>query len=204
MGRHRSDLLVQLTARVPRGNQAFWDLMRQLRRFTITDLDLRSNIDRGTVGDFVRRLARGGYIEHVETTEAGAKVYELRRDQPEAPRLKRDGSPAVDVGRGQEQMWRAMKMLGTFSVDDIAVHATTDDCRVTFETAKSYLKHLHRAGYLAVVRPGRAGRMARRAVYRLIPSMNTGPLAPQIQRTDWVWDPNRKQVMGPEGKGGAK
>lgn len=202
MGRYSSDALANLTLRVPRGNQGYWEIMRDLRVFTISDIDQRCDTHQTSVRDFVKRLERGGYLRAIGNIPTDAIQYELVTDQPEAPRLRRDGSSAQDMGRGQDQMWRAIKMLGDFSARDIAIHASTDQVTVRLNSAQSYLKYLHRAGYLAVVHPGKpggkpgTGEMAR---YRLIPSMNTGPMAPQVQRTAWVWDPNRQHVMGPEG-----
>lgn len=209
MARRPADEMARLTARVPRGQQGFWDVIRDLRTFTISDIDQRSNVARPTVQDFVRRLERGGYVRRTGLRPVGrgspAKVYELVADQPEAPRLRRDGSPARDTGRGIEQMWRTAKMLGRFTCRELAVHAATEVAPVSVETAKAYCRHLARAGYLVIAQPAKAGHKpgtGQQAVYRLRPDMNTGPLPPQIQRTDWVWDPNLKRVMGPEGGGG--
>lgn len=194
--------MVKLTIRVPRGNQGFWEIIRELRTFTITDIDGRCNTHRQTIRDFVKRLEKGGYVRAVGNVEHDAIQYELVKDQPEAPRLRRDGTDAQDMGRGQDQMWRAIKMLGEFTARDIAIHASTDQVKVRLNSAQSYLKHLHRAGYLMVSRPAKPGHKpgtGEMAAYRLIPNMNTGPMAPQVQRTEWVFDPNRRQVMGPEG-----
>lgn len=202
MGRHASDVMAQLTVRVPRGQQGFWEAIRGLREFTVTDLDQRSCVDRGTVRDFVKRLERGGYIARVGH-RGNAKVYRLLRDQPEAPRLKRDGSPAKDVGRANEQMWRAMKMLKAFTARDLAVHAATEDVRITAETARTYCRHLHHAGYLAVVGEAKRGRQGHRRTYRLRPDRVTGPLAPQVQKTKFVFDPNTLRVVSAEGNDNA-
>jgi hypothetical protein len=201
MGRHASDVMAVLTVRVPRGHQGFWEIIRELHRkrktWTLRDVDGESNTTKKTVHDFIQRLARGGFIQKVGLRD-GSPLYKLVKDQPAAPRLKRDGSPAAEQGRGQDQMWRSMKMLRTFDLRELSLHASTEEVPVSQIAAKHYIKHLKAAGYLTVVLPGRAGRQARLTVYRLIPFMNTGPLAPQIQRTDFVWDPNRLEVMAPE------
>ena len=196
MGRHSSDTWVKLTARVPRGQQGFWDLIRARKRFTIPEIDYASCLDRKTVRDFVLRLERGGYVRHVATEGHGGhqtKVYELVADQPEAPQLRRDGSPAVRVGRANEQMWRTMRMLGQFTWKDLAVAASTEAQTIRAETARRYCELLARAGYLAVMDQGGPGRSA---VYYLPPSKRTGPLAPQVQRTKFVFDPNTGKVAG--------
>lgn len=192
--------MVRLTARVPRGHQSYWEIIRELKRFCVADVDARCNVDHRTIRDYVRRLEKAGFVRRIGVDDRNRAIFDLAKDRPDAPRLRRDGTPAREEGRGQDQMWRAMKMLTAFTPQDIAVHASTPECTVRLETAKQYLKHLFRAGYLKVVRPARPT-TGGQAVYRLIPAMNTGPLAPEIQRTDWVWDPNRKAVMGPEGEG---
>lgn len=202
MSRHPSEIMVQLTARVPRGQQGFWEIIRGLHRhkktWTFSEVDQRSNVSTSTVHDFLRRLLKAGFIVEAGRT-AKTTLYRLAKDQPNAPCLKRDGSPGKSPGRGQDQMWRSMKMLPRFTARDLAAHSTTPETAVTLETAKSYIKHLLHAGYLVVLSPMTGSGPRRcRAVYKLLRPMNTGPLAPQIQSTDFVFDPNLKVVMGPE------
>jgi len=131
MARHPAHVMVALTVRVPRGQQGFWEVMRRLHRergeFTAAQVDGASNVDSGTVHDFIRRLVKGGWLQVVReepTTGTPRRVYRLAKDQPDAPRLRRDGTPAVRVGRGQEQMWRAMKMLDRWSVRELVMTGT--------------------------------------------------------------------------------
>lgn len=203
MGRHTADALARLNVRVPRGNQAYWEIIRELRTFTISDIEKRSNVHRNTIGDYVRCLAKARVI--IATGKCGkAIVYRLAVDQPDAPSVRRDGTLATPPGLGQERMWRSMKMLKTFDAGELASSASPDtDAPVSVFAAADYIKNLHRAGYLTIVVPAKPGHKTgtgNPARYRLRPDMITGPLAPQIQRTDWVWDPNRKCVMGPEAR----
>jgi hypothetical protein len=193
MGRHSSDTWVKLTARVPRGQQGFWDLMRQMRRFSVRDVEQRSCVEKQTVHDYIKRLAKAGYIAADGQDERGATVYELKCDQPDAPSLKRDGSPAKVAGLANEQMWRTMAMLDRFTHRDLAVAASTDQRRISSTTARDYCHALQRAGYLAVIE---GGRPRHPAVYKLLKSKRTGPLAPQIQKTKFVFDPNTGEVAG--------
>jgi len=199
------DERVRLSVRVPRGIQGYWDIMRRLSAeqgvFTLRDVDLQSNVNKDAIRDFLKRLERAGYVAHTGYRDK-AKLYQLRHDQPEAPRLRRDGSPAREMGRANEQVWRTAKMLKRFTTRELAVHASTEDVPVREETAYQYLRHLEHAGYVRKVEAGRPGHKpgtGKQATYALRPDMITGPLAPQIQRTDWVWDPNLKRPMGPEG-----
>lgn len=199
--------MARLTVRVPRGHQGFWDIIRHLKKFQINDIDLRSNVRKETIRDFVQRLVKAGYVEETGWDEKGTITYRLIRDQAEAPKLRRDGSEASDTGLGQDHMWRAMKMLGSFTARDVSLHASTDKVQVRLNSATSYIKHLHRAGYLVQLEKGKPGYKpgtGSPAVYRLVPHMITGPLAPAVTRTDWVWDRNLRKVMGPEAEGGAQ
>jgi len=198
MARYPADVWARITVHVPRGQQGIWESLRARKRCTIADIHGEVSSDRASIRDYVKRLERAGYIAAVATA-GNAKVYELRRDQPEAPRLKRDGSPAKETGRGNDQMWRAMKMLGSFTHAELAVHASTEEVKVTPATARAYCEKLRRAGYLVIVRPAKNGHKrgtGQKAVYRLRPGRNTGPLAPQIQRTKYVFDPNTQEVVG--------
>ena len=201
---HSPHQMVALSLRLPRGQQGIWETIRHIHRteepaeFTAPALWRKVGAHKDAILDYLRRLERGGYIELIRCDGPfegrKAKVYRLIRDQPDAPKLRRDGSPAKDAGRGQDQLWRAMKMTAQFTIRDLVLAASTAECTVTHETAKSYIKHLLAAGYLKRVAHG---------VYRLRPDRNTGPLAPQIYRSDWVFDPNLKQGSGPTGGAGA-
>lgn len=195
MPRKPVHITAKIAVRTPCGEQGCWSVIRELRRFDRSTLVSRVQAHPMTVGDYLRRLTLAGYV-----TRSDAAVYELAKDQPDAPRLRRDGTPAAEPGLGQEQMWRSMKMLGEFSPRELAAAASTDATRVTPATAASYIKHLQRAGYLLCVAEAKSGtrKSSAQARFRLIPKMNTGPLAPQVQRTDWVWDPNTRKALAPE------
>ncbi|MCF8483330.1 MAG: hypothetical protein K9H25_23140 [Rhodospirillum sp.] len=194
------DEFVRLAVRVPRGQQGMWEIMRRLRSFTTKHVHDQTNIrHKQTVSDYIRSLTKVGFLEQDGVGEAGALVYRIVRDQPDAPSVRRDGSIAAPHGRGQDQMWRTMKMMNEFTARDIRALASTDDVKVTLVAAKDYLKNLHFAGYLQVLReakPGHKPGTGELTLYRLLPSMNTGPLAPMVQRTQWVWDPNLRKAVG--------
>lgn len=203
MARHPAHIMASLTVRVPRGYQGFWEIVRELhrqkQRWTFLEVSERCNVANETVNDYLHRLAKAGYIKKDGAT-AKATLYRLVKDQPEAPRLLRDGTAACRQGLGQDHLWRAMKMLSTFNARELHKHATTAEVAVSLAAAKRYIASLHRAGYLIEIVPAKPGHRpgtGRLATYRLSPAMNTGPLAPQIQATKFVWDPNTKKVMGP-------
>jgi hypothetical protein len=171
----------------PCSRQAMWEVMRTMRRFTYADL---FRWDRDTVRDYVQRLLAGGFLK---ADRSGGRftriVFELVRDVGmEAPKLQRDGSPSL-MGRCRENLWRAMKMGGTFTYMDLAVTASTEAVQVSEMDARDYVKHLLHAGYLAIQKPATP---TSKAVYRL--AKNTGPLSPMVTRAKVVFDPNLGRI----------
>lgn len=171
------------------GRQAMWEAMRRLKRFIRADLD-GLEIERDTIRTYLQGLVRSGYV--VVVTPQGRHtpaMYELVKDVGlEAPRVRRDGTP-VEQGQSREHMWRAMKMLPSFTFVDLAVNASTEEMHVTEQDAKDYVKHLLRAKYLAVLTPATP---RRKATYRL--HRNTGPKPPMVTRAKIVFDPNLGKI----------
>lgn len=209
MGRRPAHIEAEKRARVPRGQQGFWDLIRELRTFTISQLDGRSNVRRDAIADYVKRLVRAGIVEFTDPLDDAApaarsprakaglrasptKVYRLVKDSgPEAPKVRRDGTIAP-AGSARENMWRTMKRLGVFTPRELAVAASTATHPVDESDAKSYIRYLRLANYLQQVTTGNPRRQAR---YRFVAAMNTGPVPPMIQRTHQVFDPNLGRVV---------
>lgn len=162
--------------------------------FTIPLLRARSLANRKTISDYLAGLIAAGYV--VKHDQPDQPTYDLVKDGGHhAPRVRKDGAP-VTQGAGTENMWRSMYMLGEFTHEDIASHATTQSVQVTKETAKSYVSMLLKCGYLKVLRKAEPvkGRLAK---YRLV--RNTGPLPPKVQRVKRIYDPNTHEVFEPEG-----
>ena len=184
MARQPAHIVAKIAVKVPYGQDGVWKVIRDLRRFSLTDLYGRVSGDRSTIKGYVLRLALGGFVTAVQ--DGDPLTWELAIDQPETPRLKKDGTPAKEPGRGQENMWRTMKMLDRFTAAELARHASTDEVPVRENTAATYIRHLQGAGFVMLDAPAARGPKKGKAVYCLDPRMNTGPLAPQIQTTDFV------------------
>ncbi|MFT4275564.1 MAG: hypothetical protein QM576_04320 [Rhodopseudomonas sp.] len=200
-----STLIVsRLDVPVSTGQEAIWQIIRALDKkgpWSIADIDGEtSSAHFDTLVEFVRRLRAGGYVDLVGTrpVKGGTpmNLYRVVINQSEAPRLRRDGSKAPPSG--QQQMWRAMRNLRHgFSYRDLVRVASTDELTITEISAKTYLHRLADAGLLQMLQPCKKGRHnGSPAVWRLKPSANTGPLAPQVLRTHFVFDPNRRVVVG--------
>lgn len=194
----------RLSVPVSTGQEAIWQVIRDIDKkgaWSVADIDGETNTAHlDTLTEFVRRLRAGGYIEIVGSRPVRggtpANLYRVKVKTSVAPRLRRDGSKAPPSG--QLHMWRAMRSLRQgFTYRELARVASTDELTITLITAKTYVKRLAAVGFLQMMAPAKSGpRDSNLAVWRLKPSMNTGPLAPMILRTHFVFDPNRKAVVG--------
>lgn len=192
--------LVPPGKRVLRGHEHFWSVIRELDArgpWAIGDVhSLTNSVDRSTVRDYVKRLVAGGFAHVTATGTEVQPRYRLIKAPLVAPKLRRDGSVAVQ-GRGQVQMWNVIRgpmSREGFTFKDLALYGSTEALAVKEVSAKSYVKHLAAAGYLLCVRKGRPQHPA---VWRLKPAMNTGPKPPLILRTQIVFDQNRNEAIGP-------
>jgi len=185
-------------ARRPEGREVIWQAIRKLGQFTTLDLEGETYIKESTIRTYVMGLERAGYLERIEDAPPRvpgafrAARWRLVKDMGvEAPRVRRDGTVVVQ-GLSREQMWRTMRILGTFTWRDLAVQASTEECPVAESEARHYCRYLHRAGYLHQVDAGGPGRPG---TYRLLPGRYTGPRPPMIQRVRQVFDPNLGEVV---------
>lgn len=189
---------------VLRGHDHYWCVIRDIGKhnpFTLAEVAARSNDPRDkSIRDFLGRLVKAGYIEvlrtdHGPTARGGSvarHIYKLVRRPTATPIINRDGSIGTQ-GLANGQMWNAIRSLKQFDKRELALAATTADVQVEINTALAYARHLSNAGYLIVIRQGKS---TTSSIWRLRPSMNTGPEAPRILRSKMVYDVNRGIVMG--------
>ncbi|WP_140941445.1 hypothetical protein [Prosthecodimorpha hirschii] len=182
---------------IRRGSTYVWSVIRDLtagpggldRPVALAEILARlADTDHRTVRGFMRTLAAAGLVEALPGSPARWRV--LKRPT-QLPSLTRDGQR---VASKSQQMWNTIRALPTFTAAEVAIAASIEDSIVQLNTAKTYVSLLSAAGYLKIDRAGGPGRPA---VYRLKPSMNTGPLPPKILRTKLVYDPNRNEIVGP-------
>lgn len=192
-------LAVNGSTKLLRGQAHYWKVMRDQHAehgsFTISSIDRASRVARQEIATFIRRLDAAGYIECVgssETHSSPEKHYRIVRNQAECPRLSKGHVQQT----GQRNMWNLLRgPMGREGITarDLAAFASTEELPVGLETAKSYIKTLSVAGYLACLAKGGPGKPA---VWRLKPAMNTGPLPPMILRSKMVYDQNADRIMG--------
>jgi len=175
-------------ARRPEGREAIWQSIRALRCFTARELQDHCLVKMTRVLRYLGGLTAAGYLEVYDEQWPGrdpSRYWRLVRDcGVEAPRVRADGTPERE-GEAAEQMWRTMKILQRFTCRDLMVHASTEECLISEDTAVEYCRYLCHAGYLA--RVARGGN--RRTRYQFVPGANTGPQPPQVQKIRQVWDP---------------
>lgn len=174
-------------------------ITRDRKPFSLRVLADALQLDRKTVSDYLKALERGGYLTRIQRAVLALDdLYDLTDlAGPRAPRLRSDGSE-VEQGRGTENMWRTMQRRRSFTLRELVALCNTGDVTVSETTAKTYVGHLMRAGYVRIEKNGRAGGVGG-SVYALV--RDTGPQAPVIQRIKRVYDPNTRMVHGIDAEG---
>jgi hypothetical protein len=184
----------QLELQVPTTQDGMWGLIQHMheegRLISISAMHdaFADQISKVAIALYVGGLARSGYLEPVRRATS-EPTWRLVKRQAETPRVTRDGVEAV-VPTRQAHIWRAMKMLGYFTVDDIVVSAATEDVALPRQAVASYVEQLAAVGYLMMRGDGD------KRVFRLKARMNTGPAAPRILSASFVWDPNTLRIVG--------
>ena len=182
------------------GQDAVWIAVRQLAAggaaFDLSAVQAhfaaarrpRLRADKRTITGYLARLTKAGIL-----AEDAPGLWCLPDDPgPVTPRVRKDGS-GVAMGAGRRATWRAMRVMGDFTLDDLVRFGSTEEVAINRVAAQDYVKTLVQAGYVAIVsRPDNRKQPTR---YRLVPSKSTGPHPPQIQRTNQVFDPNLNKVV---------
>lgn len=115
----------------------------------------------------------------------------------DVPRTTQDGRPLRHCQR-RKQMWRTIRSIKEFTWRDILVYANMEDSFISPSDVRRYVQYLHKAGYLVEVPLSKLGYRSATGIlvhYRLLPSRNTGPRPPMIQRLNQVFDPNLGEVV---------
>ena len=196
---------------LPKGPEHYWAMAKAAgpQGFSIPELAGCTNgVAYATVKNWVHGLARAGILKAVGTHPqrnrpdgAGlpATLYAVAIKSSAAPVLRRDSFSGAR-GQIQQQLWTAMRTLPVFGVRELALAASTDTLSIKPRTAEEYVRRLTKAGVLTVVdayakgKPGATG--ARSGTWRLKRAANSGPLAPKVFRATFVFDANRRAIIG--------
>ncbi len=186
------------------GQDAVWQGVRKLKNFS--DLTIENwlkkktykEFNRYTIRCYLRRLVNGGYLSITKTEYVSKKArihhFELIRDTGAiAPKVRKDGNQSRQ-GKGQENLWRSMKILKEFNINEITLFASTSKTQIKESSAGDYVRRLASAGYLKVAKQqgNLKGEFKR---YRFLPSKDTGPFPPKIQKSKAVFDVNLNKVV---------
>lgn len=179
----------------PTDRERIWAAIRDLKTFTHFDLALKVRLARksSAIVDYLKGLEKAGFVRVVSERKRGvSNRYELANDVGvNAPRVTKAGGVLPPSGR--TRMWKAMRILKTFNVRELANAASIADAQVSVAEAEYYARWLCRGGYLRA-----AGKR-----WTFIPAMDTGSKAPQILRVKKLYDPNRDAVVcesAPQGR----
>lgn len=197
MARRSKIEMVQASLMVPRGNDAFWQIILAADLagpWDVKSIDGQSNVDIGTVRDFVRRLVRAGIAEKVGTRphagdRNGAGIFRLVSRPVATPRLDRDGKALAETH--YETLWRAMKMLKEFDAIELARETTQPDREIKAAHAVGYLRAL---AAVHIVKPVDRARFGQSKRFRLV--LNLGAKAPSVSKALVVFDPNSRTIVG--------
>lgn len=174
-----------LSCPAPTDRERIWAAIRELREFTQLEVAVKSNVDRrnGKIRDYLVGLVRAGIVERLTHTRYDSR-YRLARDMGvNAPRVRKTGVMLPPSGRNR--MWRAMRILKTFTARELAQAASLEQAPVAVSEAESYCAWLARGGYLRGV-----GKR-----WNFVPGRDTGPKAPQILRVRQLYDPNTDKIV---------
>jgi len=185
-----------------RGRDAVWARIRELSRqgdgtFTTKDIEDVTRDAFDTIRNYVAGLTHAGYLECLTPERRKKEPYpegrwKLIKDVGvDRPMIDRHGQP-VKEPLGRSQMWRTMKIIGTFDKHDLAIAASTDEHVIKTSEAGYYIRYLYKAGYLSLVNQSTTRQAAK---YRMIKTKNTGPRSPMIQKVTQVFDPNTGEVV---------
>lgn len=187
------------------GRDAIWAAIRDLRTFTLSDLEDHAmkqphkvRTHRQTARSYVLGLEAAGIVQRLEkrprngdsSGRYAANQWELIDDLGvDAPRVTKAGKP-VTQGATQDAIWQTLRIMRQhMTAREILAQIQDADNPVALSAVTSYLGMLTRAGYLISQGHGHS------RAFRLLPIRNTGPAAPQIQRVKAVWDANLATVV---------
>lgn len=183
--------------------QRVWLAIRKNRdEFTIQQVADLGQMKYDSTRDFITGLKKAGIIaesrrENLPNMSKKIELiyFKLVDDLGyTAPSVDRQGNILGRTATVNKAMWNTLRITKQpVNANELAAISSTDEQKVSVETADSYLRLLHHAGYLKIARE--AHHAVRKAKYQLLPGMDTGPIPPQIQRAKQVFDPNTNTVM---------
>jgi hypothetical protein len=160
--------------------KAVWSHAKDLNEFRPETL-LKYGIKSSTAKKFIGYWQTRGWTVITRTDENKRRFYCEAELAKKLPQLV----SAEPTAEGN--MWRAIRILRTFTPTDVAAHANAGGVEVTVPKARSYCQKLLSVDYLRVRSTAIPGQ--REAQYSLVE--NSGPHAPVSARVHGLLDPNK-------------
>lgn len=189
--------LLALATPAPTDREKMWAAMRQEKTFTLGRIAHLAGCGKHKVQDYMRGLMASGHVRKQDDAKLFTKAeYTLAKDTGvDAPRVRKDGTTLPASGRNR--MWTVMRVMGVFTVAELAANASLPEAPVAESEAAYYCRWLAQGGYLVQRGP------QSEAAWQFIPAKFTGAKAPQILRVKALFDPNLGTVVyqpAPEGR----
>lgn len=169
--------------------ELIWQAIRKLQTFSIKDIENITKINSATILSFLTNLEKARVVSK-KTINLRSCIntsqYTLIKDCGlVAPQVNKRGEFLED--NAQSRMWKAIRILKTFTLRDLIVTASSDISAISTSAAITYLGYLKKAGYITKKNQDKS--------YKLVFAMNSGIKAPQIQKTKSIYDPNLNKIV---------
>lgn len=170
--------------------------------FSITDLEERIFNDKKVRlnGKVFRRYLKGlTAAKYLERVVDGALIqgrWRLIRDEGKTAPYVNERGEVIAYGNVHKQLWQTMRIMKRFDARELRISSTTEECPIGPQVAQQYTSWLVKAGVLVKVGKRRHGQ---HQTLQLVPSKNTGPRPPMIEKLVRVLDGNTGDVLYEDG-----
>jgi hypothetical protein len=161
-----------------------WEILKDRAEITTDDVVDVTGFGRARCREILRRWEGRVMIKCI-TRGSALRVY-VPCDGVDLLAAPKQAMAGEHVRDPVANMWRAMRVLDTFTPRDVAAIADIEEAPVSEKDAAGYCQLLLRGEYLRVIEKAQAG--VRPATYKL--TRNTGPLPPREKRIRALWDDN--------------
>jgi len=155
---------------------------------------------RKTIQEAFTRLCRRGYaisLAGVYVSTPDGLIFAASGDEIKSgPAGFERQKPRVIDGTIRTKAWRAMRIKGKFSLEDLgrSVLDGSEEGKEPLHNIRKYVVGLQKAGYLLEMkRRARGSAPTSNGSKRWMLVRNTGPLAPVIRKGSQVWDQNEER-----------
>lgn len=173
----------------PNSREAIWQeiMRRKDEPLTVNNIVDAIDANREVVRANFRKLKDAGFISVCGKLSSHEVVYKVEKEQRFAPKLKFNND-VDDSPDNLDIMWRTMKMLRQFSIDELYCNST-HIVKFNKKVCERYVRALKNSGHLYDLTPSKR----KNKKYSLI--KNTGPRAPKLTRLETIIDLNTKEVF---------